>query len=206
MQKKAFTLIELLIVVAIIAILAAIAVPNFLEAQTRSKIARVKADFQAVATAVESYGVDNNSYPIGTLGDRLSRLARLSTPVSYLTSVSFLDPFQPRDTRIDNAEGSYLYYMYQSPGMYNQGPASQGSLIVQAIQTYGNPAGGPKAWVVTSLGPDREYDAVVLAPMLAFLGQPQFVVDRFYDPTNGTISAGEIARFGGAIPGNMFLP
>ena len=39
-DEKAFTLIELLIVVAIIAILAAIAVPNLLEAQVRAKVAR----------------------------------------------------------------------------------------------------------------------------------------------------------------------
>ncbi len=58
-----FTLIELLIVVAIIAILAAIAVPNFLEAQIRSKVARVKADQRSLATALETYFIDNNSYP-----------------------------------------------------------------------------------------------------------------------------------------------
>ncbi len=62
-MKKAFTLIELLIVVAIIAILAAIAVPNFLEAQTRAKISRVQSDQRTYATALETYYIDNNSYP-----------------------------------------------------------------------------------------------------------------------------------------------
>ena len=56
--KYAFTLIQLLIVVAIIAILAAIAVPNFLEAQVRAKTARVKADMRTLATGMESYAVD----------------------------------------------------------------------------------------------------------------------------------------------------
>lgn len=65
-KPRAFTLIELLIVVAIIAILAAIAVPNFLEAQVRSKVSRVKADMRSLATALESYAVDNNEYPEGT--------------------------------------------------------------------------------------------------------------------------------------------
>ncbi|MGB9691829.1 MAG: type IV pilin protein [Candidatus Sumerlaeaceae bacterium] len=62
-MRKGFTLIELLIVVAFIAILAAIAVRNFLEAQTRSKVARVKSDMRSLATAVESNTVDNNKLP-----------------------------------------------------------------------------------------------------------------------------------------------
>src|SRR5437016_8814025 len=94
--RSGFTLIELLIVVAIIAILAAIAVPNFLEAQTRAKVSRTKADMRSAATALESYAVDNNTYPYD--GYRLAGTwapqwnywylpTMLSTPVAYMTSV-----------------------------------------------------------------------------------------------------------------------
>jgi prepilin-type N-terminal cleavage/methylation domain-containing protein len=65
MNKRAFTLIELLIVVAIIAILAAIAVPNFLEAQVRSKVSRAQSDMRSIATAIEAYAVDHaGMYPM----------------------------------------------------------------------------------------------------------------------------------------------
>jgi type II secretion system protein G len=67
MQKrdsKGFTLIELLIVVAIIGIIAAIAIPNLLNAIDRGKQKRTMADMRSVGTAVESYAVDNNVYPV----------------------------------------------------------------------------------------------------------------------------------------------
>lgn len=61
---SAFTLIELLCVVGVIAILAAIAVPNFLEAHVRSKIARVKQDQAFIAAALEAYFCDYKMYPV----------------------------------------------------------------------------------------------------------------------------------------------
>src|SRR5690606_30733234 len=101
---------ELLIVVAIIAILAAIAVPNFLEAQTRAKVSRVMGDLRNMATGIESYQIDNRSFPMivamnspraltggGAINGPScffadvnaavsSRFMCLSTPIAYITS------------------------------------------------------------------------------------------------------------------------
>ena len=95
-DRKAFTLIELLIVVAIIAILAAIAVPNFMEAQVRSKVSRVKNDVRSLATALEAYYVDNNKYPPSAVVPRFARLIPLTTPVAFISSVP-LDVFKTKD-------------------------------------------------------------------------------------------------------------
>ena len=61
-NEKGFTLIELMIVVAIIGILAAIAIPQFSAYRERSYIASMKADCNAVRTAEEAYFVDNDKY------------------------------------------------------------------------------------------------------------------------------------------------
>jgi type II secretion system protein G len=110
---RAFTLIELLIVVAIIAILAAIALPNFLEAQTRAKVARVHADLRTLIGAIEAYRVDHNRYPphsgTGLCVDHpfthpvSQRLIPLTTPVAHITSIP-QDPYSP--VRIDEAPGA----------------------------------------------------------------------------------------------------
>lgn len=179
---KAFTLIELLIVVAIIAILAAIAVPNFLEAQVRAKSARAKSDLRMLATGIESYYVDWSRYPPD--GDDISppnfaifpRMVVLSTPVAYITNIPE-DPFHD-PTGTDpilnilfpgDPPFPYIYNTYGSRGGIN-GPENFGH---------------PDNWGVTSLGPSRKFDSAVTGFPL------------FYDPSNGTISSGDIHRFGG---------
>lgn len=60
--QRGFSLMELLMVVAIIAILAAIVIPNLLLAINRSKQKRTIVDIRAIAMAWESRAIDNNSY------------------------------------------------------------------------------------------------------------------------------------------------
>ena len=61
-KEKGFTLIEILIVIAIIGILAAIAIPQFTAYRKRSFNSAAKADARNLATAIEAYYVDTNTY------------------------------------------------------------------------------------------------------------------------------------------------
>ncbi|MCP5058814.1 MAG: prepilin-type N-terminal cleavage/methylation domain-containing protein [bacterium] len=61
-RKRGFTLIELMIVVAIIGILAAIAIPNFLRFQLRSKTGEARTNLAGIRTAEESYFAEYGVY------------------------------------------------------------------------------------------------------------------------------------------------
>jgi len=210
--RSAFTLIELLIVVAIIAILAAIAVPNFLEAQTRAKVSRVKSDQRSLATALEAYAVDNNAFPPTEPINNYGRLyieyvKKLSTPVAYMTSIAIKDPFQPNSaTEIPNIAvpprdwyGSFPYINYND-----------------FWQRQVHPDGPPKkAFVVYSMGPTRQWSFVEHYPhkllvnpnyMEGHPNYPRNACDSLYDPSNGTVSFGAIARFGGDLAGIAQVP
>ncbi|MDX2174947.1 MAG: prepilin-type N-terminal cleavage/methylation domain-containing protein [Candidatus Sumerlaeia bacterium] len=228
--RKAFTLIELLIVVAIIAILAAIAVPNFLEAQTRSKISRVKSDMRTLATGIESYYVDNNYYPKGTDDQWSVRdpddvttlsgnttaaavLERLSTPISYLTSGALQDPFTSF-SRVRPSKTTGAGFTQETPitGVdqelaryykYTAFTPGQGA-FVSALVT--RPETTAKwAWGTWSPGPEGKYVQLRGSNLLASapFGAPEIgaILDWAYDPTNGTASRGNIWRTGGIRTG-----
>jgi type II secretion system protein G len=64
-RETGFTLVELLIVVAIIGILASVAVVNLLNALDKGKQKRTMMDMRTIGQAVEAYGTDNANYPSG---------------------------------------------------------------------------------------------------------------------------------------------
>ncbi len=196
MKPKAFTLIELLIVVAIIGILAAIAVPNFLNAQVRAKISRSLADLRSIRTALEMYSLDHNRSILdpnewanaGVYQRGFRVWGSLTTPNSYISSSAFFDPFVPIENPGPNSaaweavmDGVYHYrniaYMRQ---VNNQGAASNADPTAR--------------YVARSPGPDRWY-----------IQSPQRLMGWMaYDSSNGLISIGDIMTCDKGILGQGF--
>jgi type II secretion system protein G len=172
-MARAFTLIELLIVVAIIAILAAIAVPNFLEAQVRSKVASAYNDLRQYKTALEAYRVDNTAYPpdAGGYNENVD-WAMLTTPVAYLTSVLY-SPFDARNYQ-HFSRGIRSPYFYGVPG--------EGTPVRAAGIFY----------VIGCSGPDLDDDWSQIGPDWIALDNGTGSLEVLYDPTNGVRSSGDL--------------
>ena len=206
MLQKAFTLIELLIVVAIIAILAAIAVPNFLEAQTRSKVSRSRSDMRTIATALESYAVDNTVYPLvnqiqgyalpWSNTSATSKNGGLTTPIAYISGVLY-DPFGGKDMADDAYNnpsagwGSTKEYWYWTEAYVDTphgswgGPGNWNASVGKD---------GQCKWCLMSRGPDMVW-AHISNPVSGY--QEVNIPRRWaYDATNGTVSWGNIVRVG----------
>jgi len=179
-SSKAFTLIELLIVVAIIGILAAIAVPNFLNAQLKAKIAATMGNMKAIGSAIEMYALDNNGYPntyhpntYTFINPRIFRFKRLTTPVAYMTA-SVRDVFNTTD------EEPNAVYPFWGPDTMNH--RRYGTWFDHpALAQVKSQRGG---WAIMSFGPDQDFEST----------QKQYLV--WFDTSNGLVSDGDVYRFG----------
>ena len=169
-------MIELLIVVAIIGILAAIAVPNFMAAKLRANVARAVSNMRSVETGLESYFLDNNSYTSRAWDPHYEGFAMLTTPVAYMNGEdAFRNPFKPRNyfsTHVDGREVDPFFEL----GTWK----TSGSAFKKEFPT--------NAWLLESSGPDfgDDYNAN---------NYPQ--QGLVYQTSNGLKSHGDIYRGGG---------
>ncbi|HBF33824.1 TPA: hypothetical protein DDW35_04605 [Candidatus Sumerlaeota bacterium] len=181
--------------------LASIAVPNFLEAQVRSKVSRAQSDMRSLATAIESYYVDNNKFPVSSedvsltpfgkvvqqnpalkqqttfrtnFGQKVGQpipVMTLTTPVSYITSYPG-DPFG-----IKGAGTPFCYYNAQELGwlLWSCGPDGEYNMTLEDAKKVYNPAvPNPTKELLTGVGASGK--------------------SLTYDATNGTTSSGDIWR------------
>jgi type II secretory pathway pseudopilin PulG len=184
-------LIELLIVVAIIAILALIAVPNFLEAQTRAKVSRAKADQRSLATGIESYRIDYNSVPCWDSWYGSNKFDQpgpfwwgLTTPIAYISS-PLRDPFVPGESiRAHPGSTAETLDVWYHVGVGELGTTDSNN---QASQLYH----------IGSFGPDFTDD-------VNLNGEYPYTQHAIpYDPTNGTVSTGDFWRHSDRPPTNF---
>jgi type IV pilus assembly protein PilA len=77
-EESGFTLVELLVVMLILGILAAIAIPAFFSQRDKGYDSDAKANARTVQTALETYAIENDGSYVGTTGNPVSGVAALT--------------------------------------------------------------------------------------------------------------------------------
>ena len=105
-RNRAFTLIELMVVILILAILAALVVPNVLNKTGAAKVAKAKADLATLRDAIDQFRLDCDRYPTTQEG-----FDALRNPPSGVSG--WRGPYLNKDLGADPWNNPYIY---QTPG------------------------------------------------------------------------------------------
>ncbi len=211
-----FTVIELLIVIAIISIIAAIAVPNLMSANIRAKVSGVKADMGSIAIALEDYKVDYGEYP---KDPRFSRSTPYALDVIAEPNQAF-DGEDGTDPADDNDAIGLAYLVYPEAGLEStylkriagdpfnndgeedwdgsSGAHNHHYLYYTGKWSDSGPVNctsstdSPQHWALVSYGPDKDQD------ITSYVNAKNAVNDgtNLYNPDNGITSSGDIVIIG----------
>ena len=112
-DQKGFTIVELLIVIVVIGILAALVVTTYSGIQAKARDSKRKTDLQALQTQIEAYYAENNAYPsntnINTVSWRNTNMKSLNVEAMKDPSSSAATPTLKNDATIVVADKQYGY-------------------------------------------------------------------------------------------------
>ncbi len=133
-SKRAFTLIEMLVVILILSILAALIIPRLVGRTSDAKIAKAKSDIATLSSLMQQYRLDNDAYP--TTEDGLEALRTQPSDAPH-----WKGPYTTKDISLDPWGNAYVY---QCPGPNGQ------DFLITSYGSDGAPGGDGDAADITS--------------------------------------------------------
>jgi general secretion pathway protein G len=119
LKKRGMSLVEVMIVVAIVGVLLVVVVPNYRRIQEQSNISKAKSELRTLQTAVENYYLHSGSYP--------SSLSDVTAATPNIVNSIPDDPFASSGTSYGYTRGGTGNYYYV---VYSVGPDGNGSATI----------------------------------------------------------------------------